>query len=366
MHSFWDTQPIMGAATDSAAAAAGPINADLHTDIAAVQDLPAGFAWAAVDVRDVAQLADLTALLARHYVADEAARFRLQYSADTLAWALRSAPVDWCVGVRATDSGRLLAFIAGVPMVTHVDDSPPLSCVGINFLCAHSKLRGRRLTPVLIREVTRRVLSVRPDMQYAVYTSGTDLPGVVATRRILHRPLNIRALLAGGFTQLPPRMTVPRMERLYKVSDKPPDGVFRRMTPDDVPAVTAALNAAQATMRLRRVFTLDDVAAEFLHPAVHTYVGVADASVVVSWYHVGVGESVTAAVAHYTAGAVPWDDVFALAAPHADVFNVLQGTAGVADLSKVWPGSGLLKYYVFNWRCSGLPMAADAVGVVLP
>jgi hypothetical protein len=51
----------------------------------------------------------------------------------------------------------------------------------INFLCAHKKLRNKRLAPVLIKEVTRRV-NLKGIWQ-AVYTAGVVIPTPISTCR---------------------------------------------------------------------------------------------------------------------------------------------------------------------------------------
>lgn len=55
--------------------------------------------------------------------------------------------------------------------------------VEINFLCVHKKLRSKRVAPVLIREITRRV-HLKGIFQ-AVYTAGVVLPKPVSTCRYL-------------------------------------------------------------------------------------------------------------------------------------------------------------------------------------
>lgn len=44
----------------------------------------------------------------------------------------------------------------------------------MNYLCVHKKIRSKRLAPVLIKELTRRVN--RHDGWQAVYTAGTCIP----------------------------------------------------------------------------------------------------------------------------------------------------------------------------------------------
>ena len=53
--------------------------------------------------------------------------------------------------------------------------------VEINFLCVHKKLRTKRLAPVLIKEITRRV-NLQGIFQ-AVYTAGVILPSPVSKCR---------------------------------------------------------------------------------------------------------------------------------------------------------------------------------------
>ena len=53
--------------------------------------------------------------------------------------------------------------------------------VEINFLCVHKKLRSKRVAPVLIKEITRRV-NLEGIFQ-AVYTAGVVLPKPIAVCR---------------------------------------------------------------------------------------------------------------------------------------------------------------------------------------
>lgn len=60
------------------------------------------------------------------------------------------------MGVRATKTKKLLAFISGIPVKSMIKDKE-VKLAEINYLCVHKKLRAKRLAPVLIKEVTRRV-----------------------------------------------------------------------------------------------------------------------------------------------------------------------------------------------------------------
>lgn len=66
--------------------------------------------------------------------------------------------------------------------------------VEINFLCVHKKLRSKRVAPVLIREITRRV-NLQGIFQ-AVYTAGVVLPKPVGTCRLVRQEKSARTVYA--------------------------------------------------------------------------------------------------------------------------------------------------------------------------
>lgn len=70
----------------------------------------------------------------------------------------------------------------------------------------HKKLRTKRLAPVLIREVTRRVNLA--GIFQAVYTAGVRLPKPLATCRYYHRSLNPKKLIDVRFSHLQQGMTI--------------------------------------------------------------------------------------------------------------------------------------------------------------
>lgn len=51
----------------------------------------------------------------------------------------------------------------------------------VKFLCVHKKLRLKRMTPVLIRELTRRVH--QQGLSQAVYSAGIVLPTPISSCR---------------------------------------------------------------------------------------------------------------------------------------------------------------------------------------
>ena len=92
-----------------------------------------------------------------------------------------------------------------------------------NFLCVHKKLRSKRLAPVLIKEITRRVN--RRGLFQAAYTAGVVLPKPVARCRYWHRSLNPKKLIEVGFSRLAPRMTTTRTINALRASRRAADAL---------------------------------------------------------------------------------------------------------------------------------------------
>lgn len=96
--------------------------------------------------------------MTQNYVEDEDNMFRFDYSIPFLQWAMTPPGYfkHWLFGVRGGKKNKLFGFISGIPTVTVVNGKP-VKMAEINFLCVHKSLRTKRLAPVLIKEVTRRV-----------------------------------------------------------------------------------------------------------------------------------------------------------------------------------------------------------------
>ena len=119
--------------------------------------------------------------------------------------------------VRVAKSNKLVGFISAVPAHVRIYTKSK-QMVEINFLCVHKKLRAKRLAPVLIREITRRV-NLQGIFQ-AVYTAGVVLPKPVGTCRYWHRSINPKKLIEVKFSHLSRNMTMQRHLKLYRLPDE--------------------------------------------------------------------------------------------------------------------------------------------------
>ena len=138
----------------------------------------------------------------------------------------------WHAGVRVTKNRKLVGFISAVPAFMKVYDKN-VKMVEINYLCVHKKLRSKRVAPVLIKEITRRVNLT--GVFQAVYTAGVILPSPVSKCRYWHRSLNPKKLIEVRFSHLARNMTMQRTIKLYRLPEQPKTPGFRKLTEADCP-----------------------------------------------------------------------------------------------------------------------------------
>jgi len=383
-YQFWSTQPVP--AIDEVVTSNECITADLSREEVRQEpfSLPAGFQWDTLHLDDPLVLKELYVLLNENYVEDDDNMFRFDYSPEFLAWALKPPGFlkEWHCGVRVSKSNKLVGFISAVPAHIRIYEKTK-QIVEINFLCVHKKLRAKRLAPVLIKEITRRV-NITGIFQ-AVYTAGVVLPKPVGTCRYWHRSINPKKLIEVKFSHLSRNMTMQRHLKLYKLADSTKTPGIREFRTTDVGAVTKLLNTYLEQFDLTPIFTEADVLHWFIpqeniiesfvvedpdHPGTLTdFVSfyTLPSTVMNHPQH----NSIKAAYSFYNVStATAWPELMGDALVLAknknfDVFNALDLMENSEFLEKLkfGIGDGNLQYYLYNWKCP--KMDAKRIGLVL-
>jgi glycylpeptide N-tetradecanoyltransferase len=306
-------------------------------------------------------------------VEDTDSIFRFNYSKEFLRWATTPTGFkpDWMVGVRKRTDKKPLAFISGIPCQIRIGDKSMLLCE-INFLCIHKVLRSKRLAPILIKEVTRRVNLC--DIWQAIYTAGIELPKPVAKCQYFHRSLNPQKLVSIGFSRIPPHFQklqrpMDAMKRALAVGDHPSVRGLRPMVRADVPAVTELLRVHLQNYRIAPDMSPEDVEHWILphEGVVYSYVVETDGvpTDFISFY--GLPSTVlgnaqyndlkAAYCYYYATTTVPLKNLVSDALVMAkqlgfDVFNMLNIMLNMTfqEELKFGQGDGFLRYYLFNWK----------------
>lgn len=377
---FWSTQPVPK--IGDKIVETGKIEEDKDKVKEDCYSLPSGFEWDTLDLTDDAQLKEVYELLTENYVEDEDNMFRFDYSAGFLKWALQPPGYfqDWHCGVRVSKNKKLTGFISAVPATIKVYDDV-IKMVEINFLCVHKKLRAKRVTPVLIKEITRRV-NLKGVFQ-AVYTAGVVLPKPIATCRYYHRSLNPKKLVDVQFSHIGRNQTMQRLIKLMKLPLDTATKGLRLLKTDDIPQCHELYVAYVQKFKLTQIFSVEEFA-HFFAPRegiIQTYVVEAEDGKITdmssffslpsSIMHHPDHSTLHAAYSYYTVSTKTdiitlMKDMLVIAKQKGyDVFNALDLMDNQKFLKelKFGMGDGNLNYYLYNYKCPEIH--SDKVGLVL-
>lgn len=388
-YKFWKTQPVPE--LNVPVSQEGPIDAKKIPADIPNDPLPMlnDFEWCEIDINQPDELEDLFVLLNENYVEDKDASFRFNYTKEFFNWALKSPgwKKDWHVGVRVKKTNKLIAFISAIPVNLRVREND-IKSVEINFLCIHKQLRSKRLAPVLIKEITRRVNKC--DIWQALYTSGTILPSPVTTCRYTHRPINWSKLFDVGFTGLPIDKTKTDMLAYYAIPNETKTQGLRPMELKDIDSAFELFNAYQERFDIVQNFTKEEFQHWFLgnegDKVVFSYVCANDNdgkitdffsfyslpfSILENAHHneLGIGylfyyatdadfeysdrfDPEASKVLRKRLDSLMSDAIVLAKQQKMDVFNALTSQDNSLFLNdlKFGPGDGFLNFYLFNYR----------------
>ncbi|EPS60050.1 hypothetical protein M569_14753, partial [Genlisea aurea] len=381
-HAFWETQPVVQFQDlGNAALSEGPIEPQIPVSELRQEpyDLPPPFEWTTCDI-DAGEedWTDLHGLLTDHFMESENSRY--DFSKEYLLWALHPPGFhrSWLLGVRAKASKKLVAFIAAVPVRIRIR-SEVVPTAKISFLCLHERVRSKRLTPVMIREIARRVHL--ENVWQGAFASDKVLTFPVTIFRSWNRFLNVAKLVDVDFFERGPRMTTSRAVKLYKLPDKAPTPGFRKMRADDVPKVTRLVGNHLRQFVVGAEFHEADVS-HWLVPrpdVVDTYVVECPESREItdlcSFYHLSMPvlgnayhSALRVARCYYNvATATPparlaADALAAAKATGADVFvafDVMDNNEAVFEELKFERGCRQLNFYLYNYRQNEILLPSD-------
>ncbi|KAK1964807.1 N-myristoyl transferase [Colletotrichum sublineola] len=394
-YKFWATQPVPKFGESEKKVEDGPIR------IQTVEEVPkeaspmvTGFEWVIMNLEDDGEMKEVYELLNGHYVEDDEAMFRFNYSPSMLRWALMAPGwrKEWHVGVRASQSRKLVAFISAIPVNLRVRKNV-ITCSEVNFMVVHKKLRGKRLAPVLIKEITRR--SNLREIWQGLYTGGVVLPKPVSTCRYFHRALNWQKLYEVGFSPLPPNSKPQYQIRKYQLPDATSTKGLRELQEKDLDAASELLTKYLTRFEMAPEFSKDEFRHWFLHDknapgeqVIWTYVVETNGKItdMFSFYclestviNSSKHQVVRAAYLWYyatdVAFATPFNrealktrlnsligDALIMGKKYKfDVFNGLSllDNGLFLEQQKFGPGDGQLHYYLFNYRAAPIAGGVD-------
>ncbi|XP_072312164.1 glycylpeptide N-tetradecanoyltransferase 2-like [Eucyclogobius newberryi] len=385
---FWDTQPVpkLGCAVTCH----GPIAEGERSVRTEPYSLPQGFTWDTLDITSATVLKELCTLLNENFTEDDDNTMRLNFTEDYLKWALQCPQwrPQWHCGVRVNTNKKLVGFIAAAPAHVKVYDKE-VKMVQVRLLCVHKKLRLKRMTPVLIRELTRRV--TQEGIVQAIYTTDIVLPTPLSTCKYWHRPLNLRKLMELNYPGVRQKITVQRALKLNKLPESTKTPGLRPMTTANIASIHSLLQSATSRFDLSTNLSLEEVE-HWLLPRdglIYSYVAQGEdgsltgafsfhalsSQVLNQPLHTELREARLMLCVRSSAESVElmedalelMEDALVLAkAKGFDVFTAfdVMGNKSLLEKLKFNTSSKSMNFYLYNWQCPAIN--PDKVGFVLP
>ncbi len=199
---------------------------------------PSNFIWKDIHVDKTDERKELVTFLDKYYVRDEDDEFSLYYTDAFLKWHLCGPSYDpeLYVSLFDLDKNIIVGFISGKKTMIEVNKVIN-KVIEINFLCIHSDYREQRMTPILLKEITRRAKNKGYDK--AIYTGGKLLNKPIAHVQMWHRPLHLQPLISTDFISVSANTNIPDVEKYLSFStnskcDLPANVTFRPICESDL------------------------------------------------------------------------------------------------------------------------------------
>lgn len=264
-HAFWDTQPLpnkWGQEVQNEEDA-DYVDESIGDNVSPVPlPLPPGIEWKDSDWKDESLdvICNEVEILS-HSVKDEnESSFQPPFSFLVHSFSSPSFRKEYLVGLK-DENGMLVGFICAIPFSLQIHKSTLDKCVEVKNLYLHPKVRGKRLTPILIAEITRRV--TYNGTITAFYTSSVTITRPLCKARYYQRLINVAKLVSVNYKELARGSTIPRLQAKMELESNPLSSKNWRKLKDskDVSEAYQLLCDYLEKFAIHQTFTME----EFVH-----------------------------------------------------------------------------------------------------
>lgn len=261
MHRFWQSQPIQ---TNFDISENNFIkNNDEMKNIYKQEPykLPDGFYWYNFDLQDDKDMNEIYNFLLNNYTESDDNTMRIHYSKELIKWSLLLPfnKKDFNIGIYHKQ--KLIGTIFGVPIKIN-SFGKEIITLDINFLCVNKMYRDKRLSPVLIKEISRR--AVYNNIYTGYYTTYLDLPNKLSTCNYYQKPLNVKKLLDIDYMDNPKRIPEKLFIRKYKILSNTTINI-RKIEKKDLQECYNKFNLYNKQYKLYPIYTIDEFEYKFMN-----------------------------------------------------------------------------------------------------
>ena len=262
-YKFWNTQPVPQLNRDCKIDF-GPLIND--TNIERIQklsyELPEGFEWKEVNLSQNNELDKLYEFLKSNYIGDESHLFGTEYSKDFLKWYLSPPGMyqEWLISVLKEDKiknkKKMVGFISAIPTKMNIKGTE-VQMAKVSFLCVKKEFRNRRLAPVLIREITRRINL--KNIWQGVYATYTYLPKPFSKCEYFYRCINLKKLIDVQYTSLPGKLSLGKALKNHELPEEPQITGFRKMEEKDLEQIYELIKNNINKYKIYEIFSKEKI-----------------------------------------------------------------------------------------------------------
>ena len=276
---FWSTQPVPQF-NKPLNIEFGPILKDINIENIPKEPytLPESFEWKEINLNIVSDIDKLYEFLKSNYIEDESHLFGSDYSKDFLKWFLSPPGMnnDWLLSVVKEDKiknkKKIIGFISAIPTKLSINNNE-IKMAKVCFLCVKKEFRKKRLTPVLIKEITRRINL--KNIWQGIYKTFAYLPKAFTKSQYFYRVINLKKLLDVQYTYLPNnKMSLGNALKKYELPDEPKISGFRKMEAKDLEQIYNLILLRNKKYKIYEILDIKEVEHWLLprNNIVYTYV----------------------------------------------------------------------------------------------
>ena len=262
-YKFWSTQPVPQLNRDCSTEF-GPINKEMKIENIQKEPylLPDGFEWKEVDLSQSNEVDKLYEFLKSNYIGDESHLFGTEYSKEFLKWYLSPPGFhrEWLISVLKEDKiknkKKMIGFISAIPSKIFINGNE-VQMAKVNFLCVKKEYRNKRLTPVLIKEITRRINL--KNVWYGVYATYAYLPKPFSKCEYFYRCIDLKKLIDTQFTSLPTKISLGKSLKNHELPDEPQISGFRKMTEKDIDQIFELIKKDRNKYKVYEVLSREEI-----------------------------------------------------------------------------------------------------------
>lgn len=371
-YKFWNTQPVTK--LNEIVTLDGQIESDkpIENISSVMQELPPDFEWCTFDLSNKDDCSNVATFLDKYYVEDSEHTFRLHYTPDLIGWIYGETDGTKviAIGVRVCKNNMIVGFICGRVTKVQVNKNK-LDLIEVNLLCIHPHIRNKKLTPVLIKELTRRFNLL--GYSKALYTSNNYLPTPILTTNYYHKAINVQILYDTGFIKLDKSTVLKNVKKAHKLPETFSLN-FKKMEFRHLDQMYDLFNVYMEKYNLHPIFTKNEFKKLFYgNKFIVCYVIENDDGDVTDFASYYIMQSRVlknnqkhefirqANLYYYTSlNETPYTIIrnLLIVARNTgiDVFNatdIMENSTVVRELG-FEPGSGVSNYYLYNWKIKSL------------